>query len=436
VRAAIAAYVESVSTSAADRPAAAGVPAEHAPLTRRELALIVAFWLMYASLNLANRVFDEGGPRAHSAWGAVVLAFAEPLIWIGLTPAIFALVGRLGGERTSRSSRTLRIVAIALGGVAVALLMGWVGSALRGALSDMGPPRDDPMRHMLDSMRFGGGRGGRPRRGGPSIWFGFVNGLIMYLGVVAAALARAFSLRYRARREQATRLETQLAEARLDALRRQLDPHFLFNTLNAVSALVERDPRGVRRMIARLSDLLRHSFEGSSDAEVPLRQELALLGKYVDIMQVRFQGRLTVETHVDEPTLAALVPGLILQPLVENAIRHGVERMTQPGRIDIEATIDGDPSTGSGQAMLVLRVRDDGPGPVALPDMGVRPDGQRTGVGLRNTVARLEQLYGTRQRFTLAPGPTGGTVAEIRLPYHARTAAPNDALAREIARAG
>ena len=258
-----------------------------------------------------------------------------------------------------------------------------------------------------------GARPSVPR--GPPIWFGILNALVLYLGVLAAGLARTYSRRYQLRRVQAARrearLEAQLAEARLDALRRQLDPHFLFNTLNTVSALLERDPRGVRRMIMRLSELLRHSFEGGGEPEVELRAELALLTRYVEIMQVRFQGRLTVETRVDEHVLDALVPSMILQPLVENAIKHGVEQMTGSGmgRIEIEAELDGD--------MLLLRVRDNGPG---ISDAVAR----REGVGLRNTIERLEQLYGTEQRFSLLPAPTGGMIAEIMLPYHVRAAMP------------
>jgi LytS/YehU family sensor histidine kinase len=242
-----------------------------------------------------------------------------------------------------------------------------------------------------------------------------LNALVLYLGVVAAGLARAYSRRYQVRREQAARrearLEAQLAEARLDALRRQLDPHFLFNTLNTVSALVERDPRGVRRMISRLSELLRHSFEGAGEAEVTLRAELALLSRYVEIMQVRFQGRLDVETRAPGELLDALVPSMVLQPLVENAIKHGVERSTGPARIEIEAHREG--------SALVLRVSDDGPG-IGERDAAGSPQG----VGLPNTIARLEQLYGAAQRFTLASAATGGTVAEVRLPYHVNRDAP------------
>ena len=223
-----------------------------------------------------------------------------------------------------------------------------------------------------------------PRRGigrghGPPLWFGFLNALVIYLGVLAAGLARAYSLRLGARREQATQLQAQLAEARLDALRSQLDPHFLFNTLNAVSSLVERDPRGVRRMITRLSELLRYSMEDAREPEITLRRELDLLDRYLDIMQVRFPG-LNVLRMLDDRALDVMVPSMILQPLVENAIRHGVEKMTEPGRIEIEALLEG--------ATLVLRVSDNGPGERS------RAGASSGGVGLRNTRARLEQLYG------------------------------------------
>jgi two-component system, LytTR family, sensor kinase len=378
-----------------DPDAGVTTPPDHFPLTRHELALIVAFWALYALLTVANRLFDPSrfGPPLTLTSGPVLVAFVDSLCWTLLTPPLFWLAGRAGTDRTPRAVQLALFVAV---GVATAALLTLIGNATRTAT--FGPPPDEP----------------RPRHG-PPLWFAFLNALVIYLGVLAAGLARAYSLRYRARREQAARLQAQLAQAHLDALRRQLDPHFLFNTLHAVSSLVERDPRGVRRMISRLSDLLRHSIEGANEPELPLRDELELLGRYLDIMQVRFQGRLEVETRADERALDALVPNLILQPLVENAIKHGVEKLTGPGRIVIEADVEG--------GIVVLRVRDNG------PDAGRASSGTAgSGVGLRNTVARLEQLYGAAQRFTLGPGEDGGTVAEVRLPYRtsadARAAAP------------
>jgi two-component system, LytTR family, sensor kinase len=356
-------------------------PPETFALSRRELGLIIAFWLLYALLTIASRVFDTAAPRITWTSGTVIVALVESVAWAMLTPVVFRLAGRFGAESARRPAQIALFVVL---GVAIAALLGFGGRALRVALYT--PPPSGSGRHT-----------------GPPIWFGFLNALIIYLGVLAAGLARAYSLRYRARREQAAELQARLAEAHLDALRRQLDPHFLFNTLNAVSSLVERDPRGVRRMIARLSELLRYNLEAQDGPEIPLRQELELLGRYLDIMQVRFQGRLDVRQRVADEALDALVPTMVLQPLVENAIRHGVEKLEAGGSIAIEAA----PENGE----LVLRVRDNGPGP------GPNPIGTGGGVGLRNTVARLEQLYGARQRFTLLPTSSAeGTTAEVRIP--------------------
>jgi multisubunit Na+/H+ antiporter MnhB subunit len=366
----------------------------------RELAAIVAFWVGYGLLTLANRFFDpDGGPPGDLASRATIAAI-EALLWIVVTPILFAIAGRidLDASRSSRR-RVVGLLILVVSTVAAAALLALVGRELRT--------------HFAPG--FGGG-GGRRGRGGPPpwlrFWFGFLNTLILALGVAAAGVARNYSARLRARREQAIQLTSQLAEARIDALRRQLDPHFLFNTLNAIASLVERDPRGVRRMIARLGDLLRHSFEGGDAPEVPLRRELALLGLYVDIVRVRFQDRLAVEIAVDDDVLDALVPTLILQPLVENSVKHGVEKRTDGGHIVVEGSRDGD--------ALVLRVRDDGG--AAAADTLSAPSGR--GVGVRNTRARLQQLYGSAQRFTLARDGDQGVVAEIRLPFHVNEVAP------------
>jgi two-component system LytT family sensor kinase len=365
----------------------------------RELAAIVAFWVGYGLLTLANRFFDpEGGPPGEFASRATIAAI-EALLWIIVTPLLFAIAGRIDLD-ASRSSRRrgVGLLILVLSSVAAAALLALIGRELRAHFTP----------------QFGGGR--RGRGGGPPpwlrFWFGFLNTLILALGVAFAGVARAYSARLRARREQAIQLTSQLAEARIDALRRQLDPHFLFNTLNAIASLVERDPRGVRRMIARLGDLLRHSFEGGDAPEVPLRRELALLGLYVDIVRVRFQDRLTVDIAVDDAVLDALVPTLILQPLVENSVKHGVEGRTDGGHIVVEGSRDGD--------ALVLRVRDDG-GAFAADTLNA-PSGR--GVGVRNTRARLQQLYGSAQHFTLARDGDRGVVAEIRLPFHVSGVAP------------
>ncbi len=365
---------------------------DHFPLTRRDLSFIIGFWLIYALLTIANHAFDTGprvnGPDAAPLASWIIIALSEATLWALLTPAIVSLVGRV---RSDRMSRATYFLLLALLGVIIALGVSVVGHLLRDAVLTL------PSGAATRSPSDGAGSGRR----GPPLWFGFLNALVLYVGVIAAGLARAYSLRFSARREQATQLQAQLAEARLQSLRSQLDPHFLFNTLNAVSSLVERDPRGVRRMITRLSELLRFSMEDAREPEITLRRELDLLDRYLDIMQVRFPG-LNVLRILDDRSLDVMVPSMILQPLVENAIRHGVEKMTEPGRIEIETLLDG--------GTLTLRVSDNGPGE---SDAEGDPGG---GVGLRNTRARLEQLYGADARFSLSRTDGEMTVAEVRLP--------------------
>jgi LytS/YehU family sensor histidine kinase len=265
----------------------------------------------------------------------------------------------------------------------------------------------------------------RPRRGPPITWktglvrLWFLDDLTVYIAVLAAGIARDIFSRYRARHDetvrltaQAAQLQAQLAEARLAVLSAQLNPHFLFNTLHAVSSLVERDPRGVRRMIARLSELLRVTLEGTGEQEISLARELELLQLYIDIMQVRFQGRLDVRIDVDANVMDALVPNFVLQPLVENAVMHGVSKVEGTGTILLRAHRSGDD--------VVITVRDNGPGldSEAARARSVEPTGGTGGVGLSNTRARLEQLYGADQRLSLRRAGEEGTIAEIVLPYH------------------
>ena len=374
------------------RGTAVSVAPEDLSLTRRDIAFIAAFWAMYAFLLFANRVFDSmsrgSGVLFQDNW--LVVPVVDSLCWALLTAPIFWMASRYGTERVSRGRQ---LALFGLVGLVVVVLVGILGTVVRSTVG--GPPPGATRRH----------------GGTPPFWFGIFNALVIYLGVVAAGFARAYSLRYRARQEHTNILERQLAEARLDALRRQLDPHFLFNTLNAVASLVERDPRGVRKMISRLGALLRFSLEGADAPEIALRRELDLLQQYLDIMQVRFQGRLEVTMDTDPRALDAMVPTLILQPLVENAIKHGVEPQRDGGRITVETRLDGE--------TLVLRVVDDGPGTGVDASGGSRSGG----VGLRNTRARLGQLYGSRQQFTLGRDPLRGTVAEVRMPFRAGTGA-------------
>ena len=207
--------------------------------------------------------------------------------------------------------------------------------------------------------------------------------------------------RLRDERLHSAQLATQLAQAQLQALRMQLQPHFLFNTLNAISALALADPLQARLMIARLSDFLRLTLEERHAPQVPLARELEFLACYLGIQQVRFQDRLSTQLDVADDTLAAAVPNLILQPLVENALRHGLQDKAGAGTLRISTRRDGN--------QLRLRVDDDG--------LGLPPAGTPEGIGLGNTRSRLRMLFGDAAQFELSPIPGGGTRAEVRLPF-------------------
>ena len=352
-------------------------------LTGTDYAAIFGFWTFLAILHAASRLLDPRGFgfRGMTPAGPVLLAFVESWIWALLTPLIFWFGTRVGlDERRAVVWRILLILAL---GVVVAIVVYLLLAVARDQIFETVAVRRRPF---------------RPRREIAS--FRFVPQLLFYFAVLAAGFAREYFLRTRQQEAHTARLQAQLAEARLDALRMQMNPHFLFNTLHAVSAMVERDPSGVRKMIARLSELLRHTTDAHATDQVPLREELEFLGRYLEIMEIRFQGRLKIERRIDAATLDAKVPNLILQPIVENALEHGVSRAKGEGRVEIASERRGE--------LLVLTVRDNGP--------GLR-DETRTGVGVANTRARLTQLYGDAGTLTLTSPAEGGTVAEIVLPY-------------------
>ncbi len=358
---------------------------ERYPLQRAEYLMIFLFWTAFGLLWSANALQVPGGrmvPLFPSA--PVLLAFASAWVWALLTPPLFVAASRLSVDRGHLAARILALIALGIVvGFAVDSFLGW----LRWEVFFEPRARHPPLSLLQRISR---------------LWF--VNQFIIAAAILAAGLARHYFRRDLARREEAIRLQAQLADARLAVLRTQLDPHFLFNTLHAVSALVERDPRGVRRMIARLSELLRTTLEGGREQEVPLREELRFLDGYLDIMRVRFQGQLAVDMQIEPGLGDALVPNFVLQPLVENAIRHGTSKNEGAGAITIGARRDSE--------TLVLTVLDNGPtAPDAAPPAV-------EGIGLRNTRERLAQLYGDAQSLTLAPREAGGMRVEVRLPFH------------------
>jgi signal transduction histidine kinase len=226
--------------------------------------------------------------------------------------------------------------------------------------------------------------------------------LLIYWVIVAVSQAFDYYRRYREHELHASELEKHLAQAKLQALQMQLNPHFLFNTLHSISSLMHKDLEAADRMIMRLSDLLRAALDSVDTQEVSLRKELELLQLYLGIEQIRFGERLTFKLDVAPDALEAQVPNLILQPLVENAIRHGIEPRARPGRIELHARRQAD--------TLTLEVCDNGNGISA-----VKP--AREGVGLSNTRARLRELYGEAHRFELGGQPEGGLRVEMTIPF-------------------
>ena len=268
-------------------------------------------------------------------------------------------------------------------------------------------------------------------------WGAVISGTLFYTFIMMAWSTLYFGIKYyqevEEERARALKAESHAHRAELQALRYQLHPHFLFNTMNAVSTLIaEKRNREAERMVARLSDFLRLTLEQETAPEVPLAQELDFAQRYLDIEQIRFGDRLQVTIDAAPNTLSGLVPALVLQPLVENAVRHGIAPLERGGHLRVEARATGD--------RLLLRVEDDGRG---IADGVSTRDLCRGGIGLSNTHARLEALYGDDMRFDIERSDGGGCVVVLELPFRmdasasrmdlgaATSAAPTSAVQRE-----
>ena len=347
-----------------------------------ETALIVGAWGVFG-LVLANQGYMQSGLRGRrvlSLADALRPGLLEALLWVFSTFAIFWLARRFPLER----GRVLQGMAVHVVGAVVMSL------ARTGIWVVLG-----------QNVTWIGERNFRVQ-----FWGTSTQNFSIYALLVGIAHLGLYSRRYREREQAAERLARGLTEARLQALKMQLQPHFLFNTLNAISALIPHDAKPARRMLARLGDLLRVTLEHEETQEVTLREELAFLEPYLEIEQARLEDRLTVVMKIAPETLEARVPHLILQPLVENAIRHGIAARIEPGRVEISAT------RAPNDGLLHLEVRDDGRG----VDRGhaVRT---RRGVGLTNIRSRLEQLYNGEHRFELENHAEGGVLVRITLPF-------------------
>lgn len=228
--------------------------------------------------------------------------------------------------------------------------------------------------------------------------------LFMYGIALSIVSALAYQRQLRARELDSARLETALAQTEIKLLKAELDPHFVFNALHTISGLVHRDPAAADRMISRLSDFLRLSLSSTGAQEVTLEQELEHLRAYMEVQMVRFRGRLALEVDVPTELLSCLVPNLLLQPLIENVVKHAVAIGLRP----VHAAV----SARRHEAELVLEIADDGPGLAAASAAG-----RREGIGLANTRARLFKLYGSEHRLLLEDRATGGTRVEVAVPW-------------------
>ncbi len=252
----------------------------------------------------------------------------------------------------------------------------------------------------------------------------FLGELVPCLIVWAIGMGRYEYLTSRQRRERTERLEREaeqlrarLTSARLEALRMQLNPHFLFNTLHTISTMAGRDPEGIQDATARLSDLLRYALSTADQQEVPLEEELDVLDSYLDIQKLRLGDRLSVSVDVDPAARRALVPTLVLQPLAENAVKHGFEGRDEAGHLSVAATREGD--------QLVLRVADDGRGVSDETLDALAADGAPDeGLGLGTLAERLDGLYGDAAALAFEASDGGGLCVRIRLPF--RTGAPHE----------
>lgn len=346
--------------------------------------LIAAGWMLFgiffASEVVITRAYEGRPLRLGETLAAWIICAC---VWLGLTPLMLYLARRFPLERRRWLKSTLVHLAASIAFALLQLGTYTLVASLIGPYSGQQPFLASFRNLLIASFHFD---------------------LLTYWAIIGLSQSLDYYRKYRERELRAAQLETTLAQAQLDALRMQLHPHFLFNTLNSISVLMAEDTKAAQRMLTRLSDLLRASFENKGAHEVTLKEELEFLESYLEIEQTRFQDRLTVRMDVEPKALDACVPNLILQPLVENAIRHGIAPRAAPGLIEIHARREN--------GMVQLEVCDNGAG------LGAQsPESLMKGIGLSNTRARLLQLYGASHRFELHNREGGGFMVTIAIPF-------------------
>jgi sensor histidine kinase YesM len=350
----------------------------------KRTAIITGIWTLFG-LVFASQTYLAYGRMEHPiGWHeALFLELSYAYLWAALTPFILMLAARF---RLDRQHWARNIVIHALAGTLIGFTMRAVHDLIF-FLYFAPPGRTLSFVRLLQNA-----------------YSLFDYGLLTYWVILVISNALDYYRRYQEGELKASRLETQLAQAQLQALKMQLNPHFLFNTLNSISSLLHRNVEAADTMIARLGDFLRLTLENSGAQEVTLRQELEFLKHYLAIEATRYQDRLIVDIDVEQDTLDAFLPNLILQPIVENAIKHGIAPRSDLGRIEISVKKLGDD--------LRILVTDNGPGLNGHAGSIIRE-----GYGLANTQARLYQVYGDAHRLDLTNGPKGGLVVTLEVPF-------------------
>lgn len=346
--------------------------------SHRRLQLLISAGCIFPALLFVGQGYISSRLNRHARdWHDLLF---NALDWLALAALTFIPVAlgrrfRGGGWKRFAAVHALGILAFSVGWASIGLLLGIA------------------MHHFP---------------GVPPLAWSFLNwvlitipfGAMIYSAMLGCVYAYQYFVEAREREVEASRLSAQLSDARLDALRRQLNPHFLFNSLNTVLVLVrDQDTAAASRTLELLADVLRQVLETDRPREVPLRDELRFIERYLAIEQVRFSDRLRVEYSIEGRAASALVPDLIMQPLVENAVRHGVAQRAQAGTLAISARVVDD--------LLELAVRDDGAGIGRIEE----------GVGLSNTKERLRTLFGDAASLTITSLPSNGTEVLVRLPY-------------------
>ena len=344
-------------------------------------------WSVVGLLDATQTVVVMRAEGMHHAWPQlfVTLLFSW-LPWALATPIVMYLARRFPAVRLRPWSTWLVHF---LAAAAINLIYAGWRAAMEAALNPWANPRGPGTFTWLWSVYFNNA---------------ILATVILYVSIVGATYILDSRARLARQQMETARLNEQLSKAQLDALRHQIEPHFLFNALNALASLVRENRNDdAVGMIAGLSDLLRHLLRDSRRQQVPLREELELLEKYMAIQKVRFSDRLHIEQNVPQNLLLAQVPTLLLQPIVENSLKHGIAKRAEGGRVRIAAAREN--------GNLTLRIYNDGP--------KLSPDWKTTssGVGLSNLQSRLQGLYGTRFEFELEDAASGGVEAKVSIPY-------------------